>query len=75
MAQLCNHAAKVAVFAVAGVAWSEHWELLVVAGVGVVAGTGLGTRYIRAADQAILRRLFVAAVTMGALRLVAKPFL
>ena len=75
VAQLCNHGAKVAVFAVAGVAWSEHWELLAVAGAGVIAGTSIGTRHMRRADQVQLRRLFVVAVTVGALRLIAKPLL
>ena len=71
VAQVINHLAKVAVFAVAGFAWSDHWPMIAVAWVGVVAGTRVGARYLRRADPVLLDRLFKAAVTLGALRLLS----
>lgn len=68
-AQVLNHATKVLVFAVAGVAWSEHFVLLVVAASGVVVGTRLGARYLGRADPDLLGHLFRVVVTIGALRL------
>jgi uncharacterized membrane protein YfcA len=69
IAQFLSHSAKVIVFAVAGVAWSEHLALLVVASVGVVVGTRLGARYLGRARPELLTWLFRVTVTAGAVRL------
>jgi uncharacterized protein len=69
-AQVLNHSVKVIVFAVAGLAWSEHFALLLVAGTGVVIGTWIGARFLGRVRIEVLDRLFRVAVTVGALRLV-----
>ena len=70
MAQFLNHSAKVIVFAVAGVAWSEHLPLLLVASCGVIIGTRVGARFLGRARPDVLSWLFRVAVTAGAVRLV-----
>jgi len=70
VAQVLNHATKVLVFAIAGVAWSEHAALIAVAGAGVVIGTRLGTVYVTRADETLLHRLFLTVVTAGAAKLI-----
>jgi uncharacterized protein len=69
LVQFINHAVKVAVFAVAGFAWSENFPMIVVAAVGVVVGTRLGARHLRRLDPLMLGRLFQIAATAGAIRL------
>jgi len=70
VAQVLNHSTKVLVFAIAGVAWSEHAALIAVAGAGVLIGTRVGTAYVTRADEALLHRLFLAVVTAGAAKLI-----
>ena len=70
VAQTLNHLAKVAVFAIAGYAWSEHIDLMVVGAIGVVAGTRLGARALRRVEPPMLDVVFRAVVTAGALRLI-----
>lgn len=70
MAQFLNHSAKVIVFAVAGVPWSEHLPLLLVASGGVIIGTRVGARFLGRARPEMLSWLFRGAVTAGAVRLV-----
>ena len=67
--QTINHTVKVAVFTVAGFAWSEHIAMIGVAAAGVFVGTRAGTRYIRRLDPVMLGRLFQLAATAGAIRL------
>lgn len=69
LAQVINHAAKVAVFGVAGFAWGEHLPLMVVASVGVIVGTRLGARSLHRLDPDFLGRLFQFAATAAALRI------
>jgi uncharacterized membrane protein YfcA len=71
LVQFINHLVKVAVFGVAGFAWSEHLPMIVVASVGVVIGTRVGARYIRRFDPVLLGRVFQLAATAGAVRLLA----
>lgn len=70
VAQVANHAVKVAIFALAGFAWSDHLPMIAVAGAGVVAGTRVGVRFLDRADPEVLGRLFQVVVTIGAVRLV-----
>lgn len=71
LVQTINHLAKVAVFGVAGFAWSDHLPMIVVAAVGVVIGTRVGARHIRRFDPVVLGRVFQVAATVGAVRLLA----
>lgn len=67
--QVLNHSAKVIVFAAAGLAWSDHYAVLLVAGTGVVLGTVIGARLMGRARPETLSWLFRLAVTAGAVRL------
>jgi uncharacterized membrane protein YfcA len=69
VSQVLNHSVKVIVFAIAGLAWSEHYGVLVVAGAGVIVGTLMGARMLGRASPATLSWLFRVAVTAGAARL------
>ena len=69
-AQVLNHSVKVLVFAVAGLAWRDHLELLMVAWVGVIVGTRIGARFLGRVRPEVLTALFRLAVTAGAVRLV-----
>lgn len=71
LVQVLNHFVKVTVFIIAGFAWMDHMPMILVAGGGVIAGTRLGTRYLRTLDPVLLGRLFQVAATVGALRLVS----
>ncbi|MEM9520606.1 MAG: sulfite exporter TauE/SafE family protein [Actinomycetota bacterium] len=70
VAQLLSHIVKVAVFAVAGYAWADNLGMIAVGAVGVVAGTRMGSQWLRRFDPATLTRLFKIAVTAGAVRLI-----
>jgi len=74
LVQTINHTAKVAVFGVAGFAWSDHLPMIVIASIGVVIGTRVGARYIRRFDPEVLGRVFQVAVTLGAVRLLVGLF-
>lgn len=69
IAQLLNHTVKVAVFAIAGFAWSDHLPTIAVGVVGVTIGTRVGARWLRRLDPALLTRVFQVVVTAGAIRL------
>jgi uncharacterized protein len=69
LVQFINHTVKVAVFAVAGFAWSENFPMIVVAAAGVVIGTHVGACHLRRLDPLMLGRLFQIAATAGAIRL------
>ena len=68
-AQVFNHSAKIVVFGLAGLAWSEHTGMMIVGIIGVVVGTRIGSQWMRRVDARLLDGLFAAAVTAGALRL------
>ena len=68
-AQVFNHSAKIVVFGLAGLAWSEHTGMMIVGIIGVVVGTRIGSQWMRRVDARLLNGLFAAAVTAGALRL------
>ena len=68
-AQVFNHSAKIIVFGLAGLAWSEHTGMMIVGIIGVVVGTRIGSQWMRRVDARLLTGLFAAAVTAGALRL------
>ena len=68
-AQVFNHLAKIVVFGLAGLAWSEHTGMMIVGIIGVVVGTRIGSQWMRRVDARLLDGLFAAAVTAGALRL------
>jgi uncharacterized membrane protein YfcA len=69
LVQFINHSVKVAVFAVAGFAWSEPLPMILIAAGGVIVGTRVGARYLRRWDPALLGRLFQIAATVGSVRL------
>lgn len=69
-AQMFNHSAKILVFGLAGLAWSEHWPTMAVGIVGVIVGTRVGSRWMRSADPKTLDTVFKVVVTAGALRLI-----
>ncbi len=69
-AQVFNHLAKIVVFGVAGLAWSEHGPTMAVGVVGVVVGTRIGSRWLRRLDPDVLTVVFRLAVTAGAFRLI-----
>ncbi len=68
-AQVFNHSAKIVVFGLAGLAWSEHSGMMIVGIIGVVVGTRIGSQWMRRVDARLLDGLFAAAVTAGAFRL------
>ncbi len=69
-AQVFNHLAKILVFGIAGLAWSEHGPMMAIGVVGVVVGTRVGSRWLRRLDPDTLTVVFRLAVTAGAVRLI-----
>ena len=58
------------VFGIAGFAFREHAQMVLVGVVGVIVGTWVGTKLLHRAEPAMLDWLFKGAVTLGAVRLI-----
>jgi uncharacterized membrane protein YfcA len=65
-----NHTAKIAVFGIGGFSWADWWPVIVVGGIGVIAGTRAGVRYLSRISAESAKRVFQAVVTIGAIRLI-----
>jgi uncharacterized membrane protein YfcA len=68
--QTVGHAVKIALFGALGFAFAAHALLLAMMMAGVVAGTWLGSKLLDRIDEVTFRRVYRAALTLVALRLI-----
>lgn len=69
--QTLGHLVKIALFGAAGFAYGPHLALLLSAGACVVAGTWIGSRILERVSERFFQRLYMAVLTVIALRLLA----
>ncbi|MBW2401990.1 MAG: sulfite exporter TauE/SafE family protein [Deltaproteobacteria bacterium] len=69
-AQALGHLVKIAVFAIAGFAFSEYALVLLLLSAMVVAGTWAGSQVLESVNELWFKRLFKTVLTLVALRLV-----
>jgi uncharacterized membrane protein YfcA len=70
--QALGHLLKIAVFGVAGFAYPEYALVLALLGAMVIAGTWLGSRLLERVNERWFTRLYKTALTLVALRLIAR---
>ena len=68
--QTLGHLAKLIVFGVAGFAFAEYWELLLLLSAMVVIGTAIGSRLLHRVSERSFVVLYRSVLTLIALRLV-----
>ncbi len=68
--QALGHLVKIAVFAIAGFAFSEYALVLLLLSAMVVAGTWAGSQVLESVNELWFKRLFKTVLTLVALRLV-----
>jgi uncharacterized membrane protein YfcA len=68
--QSLGHLTKIAVFGVAGFAFHEHLDLLVLLSAAAVVGTWLGTRLLDRLDDRRFELVYKTVLTAIAIRLV-----
>lgn len=68
--QSLGHLAKLVVFGVAGFAFAEYWQLLLMLSVMVVVGTWLGSKLLHRVSEKLFVALYRTVLTLIALRLV-----
>ncbi len=73
--QSLGHAVKLALFVAAGFAFAEHAALLAVTMSLVVVGTAIGSRVLERVSEAHFQRLYLATLSLVAVRLIGAEVL
>ena len=69
--QVAGHLCKIILFGIAGFALGDYWGAALAGMVGVVIGTNVGSRLLDRMPEALFRRLYLVAITLVCVYLLA----